>query len=416
MAYQTGTATNHIDLLDKLVTFLSTWLGAAENWQVLRYTGVSEIDASSFVVNWEPWKAIKGPYHNHDNGWATASGQHLNCWFRVKLVQPLDITRIKITGSQTANQSPKDFILQWSNDGTTWNDRMTFANVTWADSEVKEFAITGVSPGAKQHWRLFISTNNGNTSTTAITKFWIPEFQGFQDFDHARRPAAWLKAPGMTGTDPCYINFQSYDRPTDDYYNIAVTGATGYVAANSFDDQPGALTAMAIPMWNQPIPYWFSGNGQRVVLVAKISTVYVAAYLGKMLPYGTPQQFPYPLIVAAPLPGATGTRYSDTSVNLPFKGNRTNMKLRTVAGTWIQPNAWPYSTTNSFRDVTGQYPLLPITLYDTANTYGVMDGVSFVTGFSNAPENTITVGSETHTVFTETNKTGINDFFVMRTA
>ena len=51
MAYAIGTAANHDDLLERLVTFLSTGLGPAENWEVLRYTGVTAIAASSFVVN-----------------------------------------------------------------------------------------------------------------------------------------------------------------------------------------------------------------------------------------------------------------------------------------------------------------------------------------------------------------------------
>ena len=124
----------------------------------------------------------------------------------------------------------------------------------------------------------------------------------------ARRPAAWLKAPGLTGFDPCYVNFQIYDRPTNDYYNLAVTGCTGFVGAAQFDDQPGALTALAIPLWNQPIAYWLAGNGQRVILSAKVDTAYLSAYAGKMLPFGTPQQYPYPLLIGAPLPAASATR------------------------------------------------------------------------------------------------------------
>lgn len=414
MAFEIGTAANHVDLFERLVTFLSTGLGASENWQVLRHTGASEIDASSFVVNWEPWTAFKGPYHAHANGWATAVGQYANCWLRWKMVRPFDITRLKLVGSATANQSPRDFALQWSDDGITWTDRKDFTGITWANNETKEFTIDGTSPGAKSHWRIFVSANGGNTTSTVIVQVLLPEWQIYQDFNHARRPAVWFKAPGMTGFDPCYINFQLYDRPTNDYYNIAVTGCTGFVGAAQFDDQPGALTALAIPLWNQPIPYWFSGNGQRVIVSAKVDTAYLSSYAGKMLPFGTPQQYPYPLLIGAPLPSASGTRYSDSAVNLPYKGNRTTLKLRKNDGSWIQPQSWPYSKTTTFRDTNGAYPLLPITLYDTSNTYGVLDGVHFVTGFGNAVENTVTVGTETHIVLQDVTRNGLSDFFAMR--
>lgn len=416
MAFETGTADNHVDLFERLVTFLSTRLGATENWQILRYTGVSEIGASSFVVNWEPWTVFKGPYHAHENGWATAVGQHANSWLRWKMVRPFDVTRLRLVGSATANQSPRDFTLQWSDDGITWTNRKVFTGVTWASNETKEFTIDGTSPGAKSHWRIFVTANGGNTTSTVIMQVLLPEWQIYQDFNHARRPAVWFKAPGMTGFDPCYINFQLYDRPTNDYYNIAVTGCTGFVGAAQFDDQPGALTAMAIPLWNQPIPYWFSGNGQRVIVSAKVGTAYLSCYAGKILPFGTPQQYPYPLLIGAPLPSASGTRYSDSAVNLPYKGNRTTLKLRRTDGSWIEPQAWPYSKTTTFRDTNGAYPLLPITLYDTSNTYGVLDGVHFVTGFGNAAENTVTVGTETHVVLQDVTRNGLNDFFAMRIA
>src|SRR5690606_32995667 len=332
------------------------------------------------------------------------------------LVQPLDIERLRLLGSGTANQSPRDFTLQWSDDGITWFDRKAFTGITWANNETKEFAIDGASPGAKSHWRIFVAANGGNTTSTVIRQVILPEWQLYQDFNHARRPAAWLKAPGMTGFDPCDVNPQLYDRPTNDYYNIAVSGCTGFVGAADFDNQPGALTSMALPVWNGPVPDWFAGNGQRVIVAAKVDTAYLSCYAGKMLPFGTPQQYPYPLLIGAPLPTASATRYSDSAVNLPYKGNRTTLKLRRSDGAWIQPLAWPYSKSTTFRDTNGAYPLLPITLYDTANTYGVLDGIHFITGFANAVENTVSIGAQTHVVLQDVIRNGLNDFFAMRIA
>ena len=135
-----------------------------------------------------------------------------------------------------------------------------------------------------------------------------------------------------------------------------------------------------------------------------------------MLPFGTPQQYPYPLLIGAPLPSASGTRYSDGAVNLPYKGNRSTLKLRKNDGSWIQPLAWPYSKTTTFRDTNGAYPLLPVTLYDTSNTYGVLDGIHFITGFGNAVENTVAIDADSHVVLQDVTRNGLGDFFTMRTA
>lgn len=394
------------------VTTATGTMPEEERWDVLRFTGVTRIQASSFLTGNEPFLCFKGPYHNHSGGWATAQGQHNNSWISWKMVNPLGITRLGITGSPTNNQSPRNFSLDYSADGVNWTTAQSWSDVSWANSEYKEFTVSGTTP--QLFWRIFVSSNNGNTSTTRIDRISLPQFSQVADFNHARRPASWLRAPGMTGQGPCFINFQLYDRPTSDYYNMAVTGATGFVESSDFDNQPGALTAMGFPLWNGPIPFWIAGNGQRVVISVRVDTVYLSCYAGKMLTFGTPQQFPYPLLIGAPLSSASGTRYSDSSISLPYKGDRNNFKLRTVNGSWINPSAWPYSISVDFRDTKEFYPLLPITLYDGSNTYGTLDGVSFITGFNNAPENEVIVNDERYIVLQDWSRNGMKDFFAMR--
>lgn len=394
-------------------------MGASERWDVLRYTGVDQIAASSELVNYEAWTAFKGPYHNHANGWSTAAALQTPSWLSWRLVQPLDLGRIVLRGSATISESPRDFALQWSDDGVQWTTRASWSAISWAANEEKEFAIGGASPGAKRYWRLYITANNGSTSYTRVMRVGLPEFILTANFDHARRPAAWLRAPGMTGYGPVFINFQIYDRPTNDYYNLAVTGATGFVGASNFDNQPGALAAKGFPLWNQPIPFWIAASGQGVVIGARVDSVYMVACLGKALTFGMPGQYPYPLVVGAPLATATAVRYSDASVGCPLKGNSTRLHLRSTDGSWKTPYAWPYTqpsgTPKTHRDTNGSYPLLPITLYDTANTYGILEHVAFVTGFNNAVENTVPIGAETWTCLQDANRNGLSDFFAMRT-
>jgi len=392
---------------------------SAERWQVLRLTGVTNIQASSFQARWEPFAVFKGPYHNHANGWATATGQVTNQWLSWKMVNPLDITRLRLRGSATASQSPNTFTLQYSVDGVNWVDRKSWADITWAANETKEFAVDGVSPGPQLYWRIFVASNNGNTSNIVIQQVLLPEFMFTADFNHSRRPASWLKAPGLTGLDPCFINFQLYDRPTDDYYNLALTGATGFIGAADFDNQPGAREALGLTLWNQPIKFWLSANGQRVILTAKVDTVYVSMYAGKINTYGTPGQYPYPLLLAGPLATASATRYSG-SIALPYKGNRGQMVLRDAGGVWRTPHAWPYTksygSTVTFRDVNGAYCLMPIVLHDNYNTYGTLDGLHFITGFGNAVENTLDIGGQEHVVLQDGALNGLADFFTQRIA
>lgn len=234
-----------------------------------------------------------------------------------------------------------------------------------------------------------------------------------------------LRAPGLSGTEEIFLGFSTYQDATADYYNLAAAGFTGYVAGNSFDTQPGAQIS-GLPAHNSHIDYWLTMNGQRLVLAMKVGTpVYESCYLGKMLPYATPGQFPYPLVVGGMLSGKPATRFSDSVHSFCFRGNRPNMRLRWLDGSWIQPATWPWNSlaltsTSGFsneaqgRDTGGTYPLLPVVLQGTPGLLGELDGVSYITGFNNAVENTLEIGGKTWVVVQDVSRTGFNDYIAMR--
>ena len=63
------------------------------------------------------------------------------------------------------------------------------------------------------------------------------------------------------------------------------------------------------------IPYWFLADGRRVIIVAKITTVYEHAYLGFLDAYATPGEWTYPLVVGVSdvsmaEPGATSANWN----------------------------------------------------------------------------------------------------------
>jgi len=228
-----------------------------------------------------------------------------------------------------------------------------------------------------------------------------------------------LRGPGLTGTEQIFVGLRTYQNADADYYNLLAGGFTGYVAGNSFDAQPGAMLS-GVPAHNQYIDYWLTLNGQRIVLVLKIAPgVYESAYLGKIVPYATPGQYPYPLAVGGMLNGAAATRYSDTTHSMPYKGARANLRLLGNGG-WLQPDAYPWANarlagaTTQGRDTAGRYPLTPVVLSDASGVYGEMDGVYHISGFNNAVENTLTHGGKTHVVIRDVGRTGFNDYYAMR--
>jgi hypothetical protein len=230
-----------------------------------------------------------------------------------------------------------------------------------------------------------------------------------------------LRGSGFTGTEEIFVGLRTYQDAAADYYNLCAAGFTGYVAGNTFDTQPGARLS-GIPAHNQRIDYWLTVNPQRIALAMKVGTpVYESAYVGKMLPYARPSQYPYPVVCAGMLNGAAATRFSDASHSMGYKGNTAAMGVRFNSGAWLQMHAWPWNNaalagaTSQIRDTANNYPLMPVVLNDNAaNVYGELDGIYQVTGFNNTVESTFTVGGKTYVVIQDVARTGFNDYYAMR--
>lgn len=277
----------------------------------------------------------------------------------------------------------------------------------------------GVHPYANRNLIAFIKTfceNNGWTINRYDTSTSVHELL--------------MAAPGYIGPDgavPAYVGMQSYENVASDYYNVSVAGFTGYVAANAYEAQPGYV-ACGVPAHNQRIDYWITVNARRLAFALKVGTpVYESGYLGFMLPYGTPRQYPYPLFVGGALTGNAATRFSDTAHVGYFKGNVSSSRLRFVDGVWKQPYVHPWGNNhiNSGNSPTGEnfqtrptgiyYPLMTPVLHDnSANNYGELEGIFQITGFDNAVENTIALAGNSYVVFQDVWRTSFDDYYAMR--
>lgn len=240
-----------------------------------------------------------------------------------------------------------------------------------------------------------------------------------------------LKAPGLSGTEEIYVGLRTYEDAAANYYNLTAAGFVGYVPSNIFTAQPGALLS-GVPAHNQRIDYWLTLNGQRMVLAMKVGTpVYESMYLGKMLPYARPSQYPYPLVVGGMLSGEPATRFSDTTHTCWVKGGAgryvgsgtyLNMRLRFNDATWRLPQAFPWnavyfsgSSGYTVRDTNGVYVLTPVVLNEPAlGILGELDGVFHISGFNNAVENTLTIDGQDYVVMQDVWRTDFGDYYAIR--
>ena len=146
-------------------------------------------------------------------------------------------------------------------------------------------------------------------------------------------------------------------------------------------------------------------------------------YGGLPLPYATPSQFPYPIMVGATLPSDSGTRWSDTSAgHSAFAYAPASLALRNVVGSWISPDLHPTAPGSAalynYRPAPGDsYPLLPIELNDGGpNRYAYLDGVYFVPGYSAAVEDVVQIGGTDYLMVKNVFRNGVRDYFAVRLA
>ncbi|MFT0211834.1 hypothetical protein VQ643_04360 [Pseudomonas sp. F1_0610] len=239
--------------------------------------------------------------------------------------------------------------------------------------------------------------------------------------DSAENRELILKGVGFSGEEEIFVGFRTYQNANADFYNLVAAVFTGYVPSNTFDRQPGAYLS-GVPAHNRRIDYWLTLNPQRIVLAMKVGTpVYETCYVGKMLPYARPSQYPYPVVCAGMLNGTPSTRFSDTSTNhgFGFKGNSQRLALRTN-DQWRNVYCYPWGNaalagSTQLRDTDGLYPLIPIELHDnTANLWGALDGIFYISGFNNAVENTMDVDGRHYVVMQDVSRTSFTDYVALR--
>jgi hypothetical protein len=456
MAYTSGTASNYVDLLARLESFLTTnpsLIAAGQAWTTLRYAyGVTPSTFTGRIA-----------FSSSTNG--------TNFLDAPPSVLPATYYRARILGEITV---PETGNYVFGVDGDDCIDLLIDGNLAagWYGSHAQEggfshnetialtagvhtFAVrftqgTG-GRAASIGWR-----KPGDASITVIpaaslsnmTLSWseyvsaAPTTTGGMDSLFNQKQLL-MKAPGLSGTEEIFVGIVPYESVTSDYYNWAIMASLGHNASADYGGQPYKSGDMRIYLWNDPIPYWFVANGNRVIMIARVDSTYQIMYLGKFLPYMLPNQYPYPVLVCG-THNSAGSRYS--SVNYDFSSilhPGAGCQMYYVDGTWKTVknryeqsgysqwtegvNVWPTAQLSGSMNILdgalswpdGGYTLLPLILEmntPVSNVLGEVDGIMWVSGHQNASENIINVGGQDYLVVQDVWKQNRRDYMAVRLA
>lgn len=316
----------------------------------------------------------------------------------------------------------------------------------WADRQVRTYVPT--NPPSKRFWRVYFTASNATTlDLTEVGFYGGVSGQNSWRVD-ARVQYCW-DAPGVDGAQTIYIPGHTYSSAGQDTYNLCFRGfryITGIEPDPSFyDGVTPATGTVAMCLRKVNIAYWIVAHGSRAIIITRHTGLYQFAYLGLGLPYETPQQHPYPYIIAAPsnsesrkFDSASGSYRSPADpgqngmwVMLPdgtfaAVGNRSDGN--STAGSNAGNNVtWPYSYSNNGEqlsenvqvgqsarsNIDGTLPILPVVIRidsPAKHMWGELDGVYWTTGFGNSVESLTKVGQIDYMSVPNVMRSGINDW------
>lgn len=235
----------------------------------------------------------------------------------------------------------------------------------------------------------------------------------------------FFKGKGLDGQDSIIVPMVLRQNVASNYYTLSAypartndrTKVVGqqFVSSNGYDTYPACIS-----IWQTYMKYWFIANGRRFIIIAKVANRYVSMYCGLFLPSGTDTEYSYPLYIG----GNHGTdttpyTYDATSNQRSFFNPQTNESTSPRSSAYLilpagelacgdnydgivfssnithQFRTYPYNNNHYLtKTIDGQYLLLPIDIvqsHPVMQHLGWLDGVFYVSGFENSPENIVQV-------------------------
>lgn len=465
MAHVTGTATNHADLFNKIRDTCVTnaaLVAAGQAWTELRYIK-DNFESSTTDMSFAAGQSLDRMFRGEDISFSGGSAKYTTTFnnaaagksFSWKLRVAADVTFFKLQINLTS-QTMTAFRLQYSDDNSTWTTAYTATGLSWpVNSEERTFTI-GTATGSHLYWRILVDTVNNVQLLLDTLRLY-----NVSGLISSSRGELLLKGPGLSGLDNIYVGFSTWSNPVLGVYLIQVHGFTGTSSAmRSMLTQPGYSTngIPAITTWNNSIPYWITVSGRRIIIVTKTSGVYDAAYAGFFLPYATPAQYPYPLMIGGSISSgagemkydATGSQHSvfcipggeDGRQSVGVSSLYTNFctAIMQPTGVWegysqrntaspeaqgivqdhcILPGAYGLNQSKipMWEAEGGGYQMQPHIIYNwspkPSRYLGEIDGTQFISGSNNTSENTGTFAGKNYVVFANTYRTAVSEYFAI---
>jgi len=165
----------------------------------------------------------------------------------------------------------------------------------------------------------------------------------------------YLEAPGISGTEEIFMNIGTLSDVGNQYFLWRLQGATEYnsviqAAGDDIDAQPGAINIFESSTLRNPrflldddsFDFTIVANGRRAFIKATIGTSIETMFIGYLVPYANPTEYPVPLFIG----GSHNTDAATTTTSIdhiwPFydltasTADGSSAYLRGTDGVWYR--------------------------------------------------------------------------------
>jgi hypothetical protein len=195
--------------------------------------------------------------------------------------------------------------------------------------------------------------------TFAEANGWITEEYN-TDGDDEVADELFIRGPGSTPSENVHVNIETFGNTFDNIFGWGIRGAVSYDALSEINNQPSTSPVVNLTLANSVIEHWFYVSDRRIIVVAKVGTSYFAAYMGFMLPFATPIEYPFPLYVGATADTQETTSFDDARARNFADPGRGAAYVREAGGTWKQvSNHTASSQSDNFVFNTNGYTVWP---------------------------------------------------------
>lgn len=408
-------------------------INTSPKWTLMRRHGVrNSTFRTGNLVN------LQNLYDGDIATWATLDSASLPGTAAIEQIGVAEVKAITIGVGGTLNRGAADFALEWSDNGTAWTQAQAWTAVTWtAIRQRQTFTVSG-SPGSHLHWRMKVTAINGGTQFECNELDFLTSIDS--DYALETRAQAVFMAPGLDGTKQIHVGCELYEDSAAGVYNLNCYGHRTHNSKLGVRTQVNTSGLRCLPLSNTSFGYWMFINGQRAIVVCKIGTVYVSAYLGFAYPYETPTTHPWPCITGAC--GSIETRKpdsTDASFRAFFDPGQYSLAAYYPDNTWrlhsnryqsssdqpdyltpgkVYPSAMNATGARAYlrENLDGSYPLIPLVLVNTnpRHAWGELDGCWWTSGFGISSEAQIARDGFQHLVIQNCFRTTADAFMAVR--